>query len=69
MLSGRASAEEQMAAAAAELASSSVPLARLALPTVSEGPLNVLQVGPLAWITSGTSCPSGGLVGWILLYV
>ncbi|KAK9868701.1 hypothetical protein WJX84_004043 [Apatococcus fuscideae] len=43
MLSGRASAEEQMAAAAAELASSSVPLARLALPTVSEGPLNVLQ--------------------------
>ena len=45
-LSARPSAEEQMYAAAAELASSAAPLARLALPTFSEGLANVLQVSP-----------------------
>ncbi|KAK9841599.1 hypothetical protein WJX74_008537 [Apatococcus lobatus] len=39
----RPSAEEQMLVAAAELAASSAPLARLAMPTVSEGPSSVLQ--------------------------
>ncbi len=43
-LSTGPSAEEQMLAAAAELASFELPLARLAMPTVSEGLANVLQV-------------------------
>ena len=50
-LHARSSSAEQMVAAAAALAATSAPLARLAMPTVSEGPSGVLQVSCRRWLS------------------
>ena len=55
-LHARASTAEQMVAAAAALAATAAPLARLAIPTVSEGPSSVLQVSCRRWQSNSDCC-------------